>query len=139
MTPILEFNSVTKTYKKRGKHVNALQNVSFQVFEGEVFGFVGPNGAGKSTTIKVMLDIIRDYEGEVRIFGVDARSAESRRGVAFVPESPALYEQFNPLEILKMAMRMYGKKTDDDHAYCMGWLKRFSLEQYADQIGRAHV
>ena len=95
--------------------------------EGEVFGFVGPNGAGKSTTIKVMLDIINDYQGQVRIYGVDARNAEARRPLAYVPEAPALYEQFTPLEILRMGLSMYGIRRKDADAWCMQWLERFSI------------
>ena len=82
MTPALEFHAVSKTFRARGKTVHALRNVSFEVSEGEVFGFVGPNGAGKSTTIKVMLDVINDYEGEVKLYGVSARTASARKGVA---------------------------------------------------------
>lgn len=131
MTPMLEFISVTKTFHQRRKAIQALREVSFNVNEGEVFGFVGPNGAGKSTTIKVMLDVIRDYQGEVRIHGTDARRADSRKGVAYLPESPALYEQFTPLEILKMALRMYGIRRTDEHTWCMQWLERFSVAQNA--------
>ena len=108
MTAVLTFDSVSKTFNKGRKKIQALRNISFSIPEGEVFGFVGPNGAGKSTTIKVMLDIINDYEGEVRLHGLPAHRAEARRGVAYLPESPALYEQFTPLEILRMALRMYG-------------------------------
>ena len=107
MTPALEFHAVSKIFRARGKTVHALRNVSFEVSEGEVFGFVGPNGAGKSTTIKVMLDVINDYEGEVKLYGVSAREASARKGIAYVPESPALYEQFTALEILRMALDMY--------------------------------
>ncbi len=131
MTALLRFISVNKTFRQRRRSIQALRNVSFNVNEGEVFGFVGPNGAGKSTTIKVMLDIIRDYEGEVRIHGIDAREARARSGVAYLPESPALYDQFTPLEILRMALRMYGIKRSDEDAWCMQWLERFSVAQNA--------
>lgn len=131
MSTILDFHQVRKTFNTKGKTIHALRGLSFHVAEGEVFGFVGPNGAGKSTTIKVMLDVIRDYEGEVRIHGVNARQAEARKGVAYLPESPALYEQFTPLEILKMALHMYGIKRKDEDAWCMQWLERFSVAQNA--------
>lgn len=131
MKPMLEFISVNKTFRQRRKPIHALRNITFSVNEGEVFGFVGPNGAGKSTTIKVMLDVIRDYEGEVYIYGTSARKAEARSGVAYLPESPSLYEQFTPLEILKMALRMYNIRRKDEDAWCMQWLERFSVAQNA--------
>jgi ABC-2 type transport system ATP-binding protein len=131
MNTILDFQQVRKTFNKKGKAIHALRGLSFQVAEGEVFGFVGPNGAGKSTAIKVMLDVIRDYEGEVRIFGHSARQAEARRGVAYLPESPALYEQFTPLEILQTALRMYGIQRKDEQDWCMQWLERFSVAHNA--------
>lgn len=131
MTAPLEFISVNKTFNKRGIAIRAMRDISFSIGEGEVFGFVGPNGAGKSTTIKVMLDVISDYEGEVRIYGTDARIAHSRKGIAYLPESPALYEQFTPLEILKMALRMYGIKRSDEDKHCMHWLERLSVAHNA--------
>lgn len=131
MKPMLEFISVNKTFRQRRKSIHALRNITFSVNEGEVFGFVGPNGAGKSTTIKVMLDVIRDYDGEVRIYGTSARNAEARRGVAYLPESPSLYEQFTPLETLRMALRMYNIRRKDEDAWCMQWLERFSVAQNA--------
>jgi ABC-2 type transport system ATP-binding protein len=131
VSAVLEFKGVSHTFRSKGKEVQALRDVSFSLTEGEVFGFVGPNGAGKSTTIKVMLDIINDYQGEVRIYGVDAKRAEARQPLAFVPESPALYEQFTPLEILRMGLSMYGIKRKDADAWCMQWLERFSVAQNA--------
>lgn len=136
MKQALEFVTVSKTFRSKGRTVQALRDVSFTVSEGEVFGFVGPNGAGKSTTIKVMLDVIDDYDGEVRLYGVSAREAAARRGVAYVPEAPALYEQFTPLEILRMALDMYGIRRDDREAWCMQWLERFSVAEYAKRAVR---
>ena len=133
MAEALEFKGVCHTFRGKGKEVRALCGVNFSVAEGEVFGFVGPNGAGKSTTIKVMLDIINDYQGDVRIYGVDARRAEARQPLAYVPESPALYEQFTPLEILRMGLSMYGIRRADEKAWCMQWLERFSVAENANR------
>lgn len=131
MTEALRFSGVSHTYRAKGKEVRAVQDINFDLSEGEVFGFVGPNGAGKSTTIKVMLDIINDYQGRVEIYGVDAHEARARQPLAFVPESPALYDQFTPLEILRMGLSMYGIKRKDADAWCMQWLERFSIAEYA--------
>lgn len=131
MSEALEFLDVSKVFHAKGKSVRALHEVSLSVTEGEVFGFVGPNGAGKSTTIKVMLDLINDYSGEVTLYGVSSRNPKAREGVAYVPESPALYEQFTPLEILRMALSMYGIRQQDADTRCMQWLERFSVAENA--------
>lgn len=131
MASALEFSSVNKIFHQHGKTVRALKDVSFSVAEGEVFGFVGPNGAGKSTTIKVMLDIIVDYTGEVKIHGMSSRLAKARDGLAYVPESPAVYEQFTPLEVLRMGLEMYGQRHDNRDAWCMKWLEKFSIAHAA--------
>lgn len=131
MAAALEFVEVSKVFRSRGRTVQALRQVSFGVEDGEVFGFVGPNGAGKSTTIKIMLDVIGDYEGRVAIHGIPSRLAESRRGVAYVPEAPALREQLTPIEVLRMGLDMYGQRHDRPDEHCMKWLERFSIAHNA--------
>ena len=127
----IELSGVSKTFKQRRASIPALKNVSLAVEQGEVFGFVGPNGAGKSTTIKIILNIISDYQGEARIFGCSAREAIARRHVGYVPESPALYEQLTPLEILRAGMSLHGIKRSDAEAWCLQWLERFSIAHTA--------
>jgi ABC-2 type transport system ATP-binding protein len=127
----LEFSGVSKTFSSKGKKVRALKDVTLHIAEGEVFGFVGPNGAGKSTTIKILLDIINDYEGEVRLYGRSSREPHAREGIAYVPETPAMYDQFTPLETLQTALTMYGIRRKDAKAWCMQWLERFSVAQYS--------
>ena len=131
MTSIIEFQSVSKTFKKRNQAVNALRGVSFNIGEGEVFGFVGPNGAGKSTTIKILLDIVSDYDGVVKIFGESARKAQARQSLAYLPETASLYEQFTPLDILRTALDMYGINRRDRDEWCMSWLDRLSVAKNA--------
>lgn len=133
MKAALSFCEVSKAFTVKGRSLQAMRQVSFDVLEGEVFGFVGPNGAGKSTTIKVMLDLINDYSGEVTLYGISSRIPRAREGVAYVPESPALYEQFTALEILRMALSMYGIRRTDEKAWCMSWLERFSIGAAANR------
>lgn len=128
----IRLEGVSKTFRqKRGGIVEALKDVSLTVEPGEVFGFVGPNGAGKSTTIKIVLDIINDYRGEARIFGLSARDSAARRQVGYVPESPALYEQLSPLEILLAGLSVHRIHRPDAESWCMQWLERFSSAHVA--------
>src|ERR1051325_9858431 len=88
MKPIIEVASLTKTYgRKRG-----IVDVSFEVAEGEVFGFLGPNGAGKTTTIRILIALIRADGGTARIAGLDcwARSVDIKRLIGYVPGEPSL-------------------------------------------------
>jgi ABC-2 type transport system ATP-binding protein len=127
----ISLQGVGKTFKQKKATIEALKDVSLTVEQGEVFGFVGPNGAGKSTTIKIILDIINDYRGEVRLFGRSARDAVARERVGYVPESPALYDQLSPLEILRAGLSLHRIARDDADAWCMQWLERFSIAQNA--------
>lgn len=131
MTTLIEVKDLSKEYRTRGRIVQALRNVSFSVEAGEAFGFVGPNGAGKSTTIKVLLNIISDYSGQVMLNGVSARESEARLGVGYVPESPALHEMLTPVDLLLNAINMHRLRLDDPRAFCLRWLEKFSVAHVA--------
>ena len=75
MGNVIEIQNLTKNY---GKH-RGVSDVSFQVREGDIFGFLGPNGAGKSTTIRAMLGLIQFQEGSIHIFGKDIRKSQRKR------------------------------------------------------------
>jgi ABC-2 type transport system ATP-binding protein len=68
-TPAIETEALTKRY---GRH-RGIEDVSFKVRPGEVFGFLGPNGAGKTTTIRTLLDLLHPTSGSARLFGLDSR------------------------------------------------------------------
>lgn len=127
----IELHGVSKSFRQKRITVDAIREMSLSVGQGEVFGFVGPNGAGKSTTIKILLDIINDYRGEVSIFGVSARDPGSRRGVGYVAESAALYDQLTPMEILGAGLALHGVRRADAADWCMRWLERFSVAHVA--------
>lgn len=131
--PLIEVSGLSKVFRTKGRKVQALQDVSFEVAAGEAFGFIGPNGAGKSTTIKILLDIVTDYEGTVHLSGRPARDADSRIGVGYVPESPALYEVFTPLDLLMTAVAMHRIRHSSPKRLCMEWLERFSVDSAAQR------
>jgi ABC-2 type transport system ATP-binding protein len=89
---------VTKHYKGGG----GVDDLTFDLGAGEVFGFLGPNGAGKTTTIRLLLDLIRPDAGRITLFGLDARreSVQARRLLGYLPGDLTLYERLTPRELL---------------------------------------
>ncbi|HXC61945.1 MAG TPA: ATP-binding cassette domain-containing protein, partial [Nitrospiria bacterium] len=86
--PAVEMKGVTKFYG----NVRALDGLSLEVQEGEIFGLLGPNGAGKTTTIKILITLLRPTEGEVKVLGCDAvhQAREVRQRIGYVPQERAL-------------------------------------------------
>ncbi len=99
MTAIIEVDSLTKRYgSKRG-----ILDVSFQVEEGEVFGFLGPNGAGKTTTIRLLMALLRANAGTARIAGLDVwqQSVEIKRLLGYLPGELSLDPNLTGGQILE--------------------------------------
>ncbi|MBR2969618.1 MAG: ABC transporter ATP-binding protein [Clostridia bacterium] len=107
MIPTLTVSKLTKEYKSK-KVVN---NVSFTLFPGQIFGFVGPNGAGKSTTIKMITGLIPITAGDVRISGYSITHSfkQAIEQVGAVVEMPQLYPYLSGLKNLKLYAGFYGK------------------------------
>ncbi|OAQ52943.1 hypothetical protein HTG_08935 [Natrinema mahii] len=108
--PAITVDELTKRYGQ----TLALEDLSFEVEEGEVFGFLGPNGAGKSTTINVILDFARPTAGEVSVLGMDAQhnSREIRRRTGVLPEGVELYDRLTARQHLEFAIE--SKNAADD-------------------------
>ncbi len=104
---IIEVNHLTKYYgKSRG-----IVDVSFNVEEGEIFGFIGPNGAGKSTTIRLFLSLIYPSSGNAKIFGKDCIKfgPEIRQEIGYLPSEVFYYEGMKVLALLKYSASFYKK------------------------------
>jgi ABC-2 type transport system ATP-binding protein len=108
--PILRVDALGKTFKKpfTGKKVEAVKSVSFEVREGEIFGFLGPNGAGKTTTIKMLTGLIRATSGSATIFGEAIPSSRAMARVGFLPENPYVYPYLSPREFVTLCARLSG-------------------------------
>src|SRR5436190_15964809 len=123
MTAIIEVEGLTKRYgSKRG-----ITNVSFQVEEGEVFGFLGPNGAGKTTTIRLLMALLHADAGTARIAGLDCwkQSLEIKRLVGYVPGEPALDPNLTGGQILEYLGHLRGGV---DNAHLKRLVERFELD-----------
>lgn len=105
--PIIEFNHLTKSYgEARGIH-----DLTFQVEEGEIFGFIGPNGAGKSTTIRTMLGLIYPTSGSAKIFGKDCvqHGPEIKRHIGYLPSEVFYYDNMRVKDLLHYSASFYKK------------------------------
>lgn len=102
---VIETRNLTKYY---GKH-RGIEDVTFQVKEGEIFGFIGPNGAGKSTTIRTLLSLIHKTSGEATIFGLDCErdSREILKQVGYLPSEVFYYDKMKAIDLLRYSASFY--------------------------------
>jgi ABC-2 type transport system ATP-binding protein len=123
MAAIIEVEKLNKSYAgKRG-----IIDVSFDVGEGEVFGFLGPNGAGKTTTIRILMALLRADGGTARIEGMDAweKSVDIKKLVGYVPGEPSLDPNLTGGQILEYFANLRGGV---DRAYLKTLITRLELD-----------
>ncbi len=104
---VIEINNLTKYYgKSRG-----IIDVSFNVEEGEIFGFIGPNGAGKSTAIRTLLALIYPTSGSAKIFGRDCikYAPENMKEIGYLPSEVFYYDGMKVIDLLKYSASFYKK------------------------------
>ena len=103
---MLQIDNLTKQYE----HILAVNNLSFHVNRGEIFGLLGSNGAGKTTTLHVIAGLLKPTEGKVAINGLDIRehSLKIKSIMGYLPESPAVYERLTGREFLNFIGRIRG-------------------------------
>src|SRR5436309_11899926 len=123
MTAIIEVDKLTKSYGRR----RGIADVSFQVGEGEVFGFLGPNGAGKTTTIRILMALIRADSGTAKISGLDcwAKSVDIKRSIGYVPGEPSLDGSLTGGQILEYFAHLRGGV---DRKYLKQLVERLDLD-----------
>ncbi|HHP5661746.1 MULTISPECIES: ABC transporter ATP-binding protein [unclassified Bacillus cereus group] len=111
MTTILSVRDLKKVIGKK----TLVENISFDVKQGEVFGFLGPNGAGKTTTIRMLVGLIKATEGTISIGGYSIKEnfREAMRQIGSIVENPELYTYLTGWENLKQFARMLGGISDE--------------------------
>jgi len=123
---IVSFDGLTKSYGR----TPALQGVSFDVAPGEIFGLLGPNGAGKSTLIRILMDIIRPDEGQVRIFG-HPRTRDDLDRLGYLPEERGLYTKLSVIDVMTYFGALKGLSRAEARRRGLEWLVKVDLPDVA--------
>ena len=130
---MIEIKNVTKKYGNK----KAVDNVSFNVEDGEIFAFIGHNGAGKTTLIKAITGIHDFDEGDILINGksIKDKTVECKKEMAFVPDNPEMYENMTAIRYINFICDMYEVSMEDRMANINKYAKMFEMENnLGDQI-----
>ncbi len=99
----VEVDNVTKRYDHRA----VVDDISFSVNHGEIFGLIGPNGAGKTTTIRMMMDIIKPDSGSIRVFG-ETLGESTKNRIGYLPEERGLYRKLSVIDSITYLASLKG-------------------------------
>ena len=107
---IIQTRGLAKIYRPAFARVGktALEELTFDVRRGEIFGLVGPNGSGKTTTLKLLLGLIRPSKGSIEIFGRGPRDVAVKKRIGFLPDGPYFYDHLNSYEVLDFYGKLFG-------------------------------
>ncbi|MBQ1095857.1 ATP-binding cassette domain-containing protein [Streptomyces sp. b94] len=126
--PALEVDGVRKSYGRR----RAVDDMTFDIRAGELFGFVGSNGAGKTTTMRIVLGVLTPDAGEVRWLGRPVGFADRRR-FGYMPEERGLYPRMKVAEQLRYLGELHGLSPTAARTAAGRWIERLELSSYASE------
>ena len=125
---MLTLSHLRKTYAS----VVAVDDVSFEVHENEIFGLLGPNGAGKTTTIRMILNVIAPDGGEILYNGKPFTPA-TRNGIGFLPEERGLYRKSTVMNTILYLAELRGIPRTEARRRAQYWMNRFDIFSYTDR------
>jgi len=132
---MIQVSGLTKTFtdKKRGTF-RAVDGVSFEVREGEIFGLLGPNGAGKTTTLRMLATVIRPTSGAAAVGGVDICGDPGgvRRQIGFLSSDMGLYHRLTPRETLTFFARLNNVPGGEVKRRVSAAIETLGIEKFAD-------
>lgn len=124
--PIITIRGLEKSFGTK----KVLKGIDLDVYSGQIIGYIGPNGAGKSTTVKIMLGLIEQYTGEVKIFGqnISSGNVEYKKKIGYVPEIADIYDNLTGREYLTFIGELYGLDIDVADKKAEKLMELFSLK-----------
>ena len=135
MPVALRISDLTKVYKTGfiPKKIVALQRVSLEVEQGEIFGLLGPNGAGKTTTLKCILSLVHPNSGSIELLGDPVPSPKAMARIGFLSENPYVYEFLSGHEYLTFSGQLHGMSKEKASRKAEELLHFFHLEEAASR------
>ncbi|MXV49839.1 ATP-binding cassette domain-containing protein [Pedobacter sp. HMF7647] len=129
--PIISIKNLRKNYGEK----QVLKGIDLQINAGQVIGYIGPNGAGKSTTVKILIGLIPDFEGEIIIGGqrLHDNLLDIKRVIGYVPENAELYEVLTPMEYLEFVGKLQGMEQEQINHRSQAMLSQFGLKDVMNQ------
>lgn len=121
---------ILEELRKEYSNVTAVDNLSLNVPQGSVYGFIGPNGSGKTTTLRMIMNIIRPDSGDIRVFGQELRRSSTDR-IGYMPEERGIYTRMKVGEVLEF----YGdlKNGKNLKAEVRRWLEKLELADWENK------
>lgn len=135
----IETSSLTKVYRSRWKRreVRAVDGITLNVPRGTIFGLLGPNGAGKTTFVKLLLSAVHPTNGNALLFGRDAREAEARRPIGYLPENHRFPTYFTGAGMLDFYAALSGMESSQRKKLIPEHLDLVGLDKWGDmRIGK---
>lgn len=134
MAEVLKLEHVRKRFGSK----EVLKDIHFSVNSGEIIGYIGSNGAGKSTTIKIILGLIDDYDGDIYVFGENIRgNTNYKRKIGYVPEISDMYDNLTAYEYIVFIGMLYGIGSHKAVSKAKEMMSVFGIEEAID--GRIHT
>ena len=139
MKTALSVENLSKVYLrdiKKNSNINALNNITLEVKQGEIFGLLGPNGAGKTTFLSILAGTVIKTKGKVNVWGfdLDKNPRQVRASIGIVPQEVNLDAFFSPKKLLDLQAGLYGIKNNQKITETI--LKLVSLDKQADSYSR---
>jgi len=127
---MIEINDLCKNYGDK----KALQHLTLQIKQGEIFGFLGHNGAGKSTTIKSLVSIIEPTSGSITVDGMELKEhrQEIKEKIAYVPDTPDIFLQLSAMEYWDLLTAAYNLSDQDVKQRRLQLVELFGMGEHVD-------
>lgn len=125
--------SIQDLYMSYGSN-QVLNGINIEIPKGQIIGYIGPNGAGKSTTVKILLGLITNYSGKVRVMGEDIStgSIEYKKKIGYVPETAEIYDNLTAREYLTFLGELYGMSYEETDNKAKKLMQLFGIAEVYD-------
>jgi ABC-2 type transport system ATP-binding protein len=131
MIPAISTTNLTKVYRlPRGVRKTAVESLTLEVKQAEIFGFLGPNGAGKTTTIKMLLGFVKPTAGSAQIMGIPIDRTNARADIGYLPEQPYFHKFMTAREIISMHAALIGIKRSE---------RKQKIDEVIEQVGLEEI